>query len=58
MSVMCKNTQLSDLALIGLGCGAVSMFALGMKTSDKFWRITFLVIAALNTVLIVSHFLF
>lgn len=48
----------ATLNLIGLCCGAVGMFGLGMKTSDKFWRSTFFVLAALNSILVVSHFLF
>jgi hypothetical protein len=48
----------ATLNLIALACGAVGMFGLGMKASDKFWRGTFFVVAALNTLLIASHIVF
>lgn len=46
------------LDLVAFVCGAVGMFGLGMKTSDKFWRSSFFVLGALNTILVVSYFLF
>ena len=33
------------------------MFVLGMKTSDKFWRSSFFVLAALNTISVVPYLL-
>jgi predicted membrane protein len=48
----------ATLNLIALVCSAVGMFGIGMKTSDKFWRSIFFIFAALNTLLVVSHFLF
>jgi hypothetical protein len=41
----------ATLVLTGLVCGAVGMFGLGMKSSDKFWLTGFFGLAALNTIL-------
>ena len=41
------------MQLVALACGAIGFFGLALRTDDKFWRTSHLVLAALNVVVLV-----
>ena len=44
------------LGLVANACGAVGLFVLALKSTDRFWRITGFVLAALNVMVAVLRF--